>query len=239
MLTSIDFYNAVSRQYPAYVLKRINYIRAVDAFISDQTRNSKDMLDVGSGDGQRAIALAEKMGIRQVILLDNSPLMCQISERQHSNISKRVILADITQLKKDFRGKYDIITCLWNVFGHINSEEKRIHALRTMRAKLKNSGAIYFDVNNRYNFKAYRFNALKNIIGDLFHPRGTKGNFPLSFTVNGVEAKTTVHVFSPEEVRRMIHAAGLRISQVAYINYETGARERNWLGGQLVLRVIR
>src|ERR1700747_3407385 len=51
--------------------------------------------------------------------------------------------------------QFDIITCLWNVLGHVPTPEKRLRALRAVARLLAPHSRFFLDVNHRYNLSCY------------------------------------------------------------------------------------
>ena len=51
--------------------------------------------------------------------------------------------------------RFDVITCLWNVLGHVPTAEKRLHALSAIASLLTPNGRFFLDVNHRYNARSY------------------------------------------------------------------------------------
>lgn len=66
-----------------------------------------------------------------------------------------------------FEEPFQVITCLWNVFGHV-PEQHRLIFLENLRNLLAREGRLYIDVNNRYNSRAYGWKVvLKNMLRDF------------------------------------------------------------------------
>jgi 2-polyprenyl-3-methyl-5-hydroxy-6-metoxy-1,4-benzoquinol methylase len=73
---------------------------------------------------------------------------------------------------------FDAILCLWNVLGHIESNQKRLTALKNMKGLLSPKGTIFIDVNNRYNANSYGyFRTLGRLLFDVIHPPKKRGCF--------------------------------------------------------------
>ena len=73
--------------------------------------------------------------------------------------------------------RFSVITCLWNVLGHVETNQKRLTALTRMRRLLSDDGVIFIDVNNRYN--AVNYGVLPTIgrmLYDFIAPAETNGN---------------------------------------------------------------
>ena len=73
--------------------------------------------------------------------------------------------------------RFSVITCLWNVLGHIETNQKRLAALARMRRLLSDDGVIFIDVNNRYN--AVNYGVLPTVgrmLYDFIVPSETNGD---------------------------------------------------------------
>jgi len=57
-------------------------------------------------------------------------------------------------------------------------------------------------------------------------------------TVNG-EIETTVHIFNPFEIEKLIKLAGLKIEKRKIINYRSGKICKTIFGGQLVYKLSK
>lgn len=237
-LSSSMFYTEFAKAFESYALLRKSYTEGVDRFVVDEIGAANTIVDIGSGNGKRATRLAKELGARSLTLVDNSDgMLDQI--RVSKGIS--VIKADISDSEYQPNEKYDLVLCLWNVLGHIPSN-KRKTALGNLASLLNPSGMIILDVNNRYNISQYGFVAVvRNIFRDIFSRKTTNGDFELCLGTNSESAdiKTTVHLFSPAEMNRLIRSAGLQIDKRVIISYENGTRQKNVLGGQLVYKLTK
>jgi len=236
IFTSEKFYTLFASSYCDYSLNKIVYISAVNKFIQEEALSLKSMVDVGSGDGKRGRLIGDILGIEKITLIDNSEGMIALA----NNIEKAdVVFEDISSLRFENKNKYDLVSLLWNVLGHISSEGRIITLMNL--AKLVNDGkSIFIDVNNRYNISHYGFPAVvKNILKDIFLSNKTNGDFNLKvITVNG-EIETTVHIFNPFEIEKLIKLAGLKIEKRKIINYRSGKICKTIFGGQLVYKLSK
>ena len=136
--------------------------------------------------------------------------------------------------------KFGIVTCLWNVLGHVPSDELRLNSLKNMSKFLSDDGHIFLDVNNRYNVKHYGIlNVLRNIFKDVFYYKSPNGDFELKVMTKSGILQTTVHIFTPREIESLIRQSGLKVVKREIIDYKTGKKSRSILGGQLVYKLSK
>ena len=116
-------------------------------------RGSKNLLDIGAGDGHRAMKIAKMSQISDIILCDPEPSMIELCKKH--NVSDIWMTSAETIVYN--KNKFDVILCLWNVIGHINSNDNRIKALNIMSELLSSNGLLFIDFSNRYNAKYYGY----------------------------------------------------------------------------------
>jgi 2-polyprenyl-3-methyl-5-hydroxy-6-metoxy-1,4-benzoquinol methylase len=130
---------------------------------------------------------------------------------------------------------FDVITCLWNVLGHVRTGQKRLLALRKMRSLLYQDGLIFLDINNRYNAESYGWaRSFARGLYDLLRPSETNGDVSFVWHIGRERIQSTGHVFSRREVETLISQAGLRVRKRYVISYETGEQRRYFFLGQLL-----
>ena len=191
------------------------------------------MLDVGAGDGIRARGIADRAGIEFLVLAEPNTEMFELCEKTEAADRINTTAEDL-----DLDYKFDVITCLWNVLGHIENQELRIRALKRMADSLEGDGRIFLDVNNRYNLGAYGFtNIMKNISKDIVSPSETNGDFYFHIKIDGEDIAARGHIFNPKEIRELIEKAGLQIVNEYYINYTNGKVRKTFLDGQLLFEL--
>lgn len=215
------FYDQLGSALRSVAQDRRAYIETVDGVIIKNVKKAVSLLDVGSGDGVRAADLACRLGTTNLVMLDSSEKMVELSSRFGDS---RLISIE------DFHATscFDVVTCLWNVFGHV--EHKKI-ALENMAASLQRGGFLFLDVNNRYNAVEYGVcNALRNMWEDLCGKQ--TGYFINKFG-------NRVYLHNCWELDRIIPQAGLEIVSKHYINYRTG-KFCSPFGGQIlyVLKLV-
>jgi SAM-dependent methyltransferase len=221
--TSEEFYNSVAGLYRVYSSTRRKYLEAVDNMVIALAGRRSRFLDVGAGDGGRSLHIADRVGATQVVLLDSSPNML---DRGPAPPHVRKIVCPIADYTTEER--FDLITCLWNVFGHIPTTRGRLKAVRRISELLSSDGIFCMDINNRYNFRQYGVLAVvRNVWKDLLRLSG-RGSFPLTL------GNTTgwVYIHSPCEFDHVARRAGFAIECKAFLDYRDGSR-RTGFGGQV------
>jgi 2-polyprenyl-3-methyl-5-hydroxy-6-metoxy-1,4-benzoquinol methylase len=191
------------------------------------------MLDVGAGDGLRALRIAAAVGLRDVTLLEpsgamrcNYPLEATIWPMRAEDLNR-------------CKGSFDVIACLWNVLGHIAPAAARIEVLRQFARLLSPPGKIFIDLNHRYNARHYGALVTSlRFLRDRVSPAGANGDVQVCWDIAGRSIATTGHVFTHKEFLAMAGAAGLRVEKRFIIDYASGQlRPRSWEGNLLyVLR---
>jgi 2-polyprenyl-3-methyl-5-hydroxy-6-metoxy-1,4-benzoquinol methylase len=236
IFTSEKFYTLFASSYHDYSFNKKGYLSAVNKFIQEEVLSPKSMIDVGTGNGRRGRHIGDLLGIEKITLVDNSKGMIALAEKIHG---VDVIFADISDPKFKTERKYDLVSFLWNVLGHIPSEN-RITALTNLVKLANDSKQIFIDVNNRYNISHYGFFAVvKNLLKDIFSSNKINGDFNLKVMTADGEIETTVHIFNPFEIEKLIKSAGLKIEKKRIINYRSGKICKTFWGGQLVYKLSK
>jgi len=135
----------------------------------------------------------------------------------------------------DSTDKFDVITCLWNVLGHLESHKTRQAALRKMSHMLSPNGLIFVDVNNRYNARSYGL--LKSgfrFFYDVILPSEANGDVSFIWHVSERSIQASGHVFRPAEIETLLKEAGLRILERFVIDDKTGKLRRFKCEGHLL-----
>ena len=131
--------------------------------------------------------------------------------------------------------KFDVITCLWNVIGHLSPATTRIEALRQFARLLSPEGKIFVDVNHRYNARLYGpMRTALRWLRDQVSWDEKNGDVVVTWNVGEMPCTTRGHVFTGKEFRSHSLAAGLSIEKMFVVDYATGElRRRNWQGNLL------
>lgn len=225
-------YDLLAPHYRNYASEKGNYINAVDKAILRELKPSmKTMLDIGSGDGIRAVNLAKQAGIEKLILSEPSEKMVELCRQVYSGEIWNVTAENL----KSNGQRFDLITCLWNVLGHIPDTSRRINSLRKIRDFLQPGSVLFMDVNNRYNARAYgKAEIFKRVIFDLFHPGNNKGDTEYELKIDGTSITGMGHLFTPQEIRMLVKSSGFRIKKRISVDYKNGSIHSSVFNGQLL-----
>jgi 2-polyprenyl-3-methyl-5-hydroxy-6-metoxy-1,4-benzoquinol methylase len=123
-------YTFLAPHYADLSSRRERYLRAIeDAVVARVPAGSNSLLDVGAGDGSRALHIARKCRIPNIVLVEPSLEMAATA----AGIVKvwNVRAEELV----DASNKFEVITCLWNVLGHVRGVQNRVSAIRA-RVKL-------------------------------------------------------------------------------------------------------
>ncbi len=232
-LDPVAAYDRIAPVFARLAEQRRPYLDRIDQLvISEMPPGSRSLLDVGSGDGARARHIAQTRGIAELVLLEPSLAMQGIGRRDAKMWTMRA------EELHSVQAEFDVITCLWNVLGHIFSFESRIETLRQFARLVTPSGTVFVDVNHRYNARHY--GPLKTAL--RFLRDGVSWDEKNGDVVVHWDAETRCttrgHVFTDKEFRSLAFAAGLKIEKTFVVDYATGDLRRwSWAGNLLyVLR---
>jgi len=227
-------YDRLAPHYRRYAAGRAAYLSAVDRYVVEHAARGARMLDVGAGDGVRGMNLARLIGASRLVLCDSSPRMAALCREQQAD---EVWELDAQALPADGAG-FEVITCLWNVLGHLQGRGARVAALTGMRRLLAPDGRIFCDVNNRHNAHAYgRTRVMLRRLMDGMVRNDKRGDSTFEWNVAGERIPVTGHLFTPREMRDLVDSAGLEIEERLAVDYVTGIRSSALWNGQLVYRL--
>jgi SAM-dependent methyltransferase len=231
------FYDALAPHFREYCRMRAGYLTAVDQLLVRYISAGADsLLDVGAGDGLRAARLAQVRQFKTLVLAEPSDVMAKYCQQLDA---AQVWHTTAEELPESNR-KFDVITCLWNVLGHVPGHEKRLTALRRMRSLLAAGGQIFLDVNNRYNAREYGWLAsFGRVIYDRVRPSLSNGDVTFSWHVDGRAIKARGHVFTPREMMSLVSLSGLKVARRFIVDYQTGELRRSIFAGQLLYELRR
>jgi SAM-dependent methyltransferase len=229
-MNSKEYYNKIADDYSAMLLKRERYLKAIE----NEVCNSKDVknyLDIGCGDGSRSIRIISELKPLKSILIDESDQMVNLfTVRKDLNI--QLITGNF--LNEEFKDTFDVIACLWNVLGHVETRELRLAFLKKIYNLLDESGTLYFDVNNRYNIRTYgKLNVISNIIKDFFKLKKT-GYWRINPKKN---VSSIVYIHNPFEMGKLLKEAGFMKFKKLYFDYNTGTKVNSFFAGQILYKV--
>jgi 2-polyprenyl-3-methyl-5-hydroxy-6-metoxy-1,4-benzoquinol methylase len=130
---------------------------------------------------------------------------------------------------------FDVITCLWNVLGHIFPTAARLEVLHQFARLVSPQGRIFMDVQHRYNVRHYgAIPTAVRFLHDRLKWSETNGDVVVTWNVDEVRCTTRGHVFTHREFRSLAHAAGLNIEKHFVVDYDTGERRRWSIEGHLL-----
>lgn len=232
-------YDRMASFYPEICLRRKSYLQSIDRLILARIPpHSRSLLDVGAGNGERALKIARSAGLDQVVLLEPSPNMI---ERRRGSVEVWPIRAEHLGFEDPARAperagrEFDVIICLWNVLGHIRPGSTRVSVLSELSRLLSARGKLFLDLTHRYNARSYGlFKSLGRFALDQFVPVESNGDVRANWSFGGTRCSTYGHVFTALEARKAFRSAGLRVEDRMVVDYESGQlRRSSWRGNLL------
>jgi SAM-dependent methyltransferase len=230
---SSDYYNDIADNYRQISEQRKSYLDAIDEHIIDYSKNKLNdinYLDIGAGDGFRSLKIAKGIKAKKTVLLDNSDqILAKIESKDHVELVTNSILEFESPIK------FNLITCLWNVLGHVGDFQDRKNVFVKVETLLSEQGVFIFDVNNRYNIAHYgNKNVMRNLTLD--HQKSERAGW---FTLNENGALTDVYVHSPFDLESYLKDLNLEVAKVEYIDYSSGEKKATFFEGQLLYYITK
>jgi 2-polyprenyl-3-methyl-5-hydroxy-6-metoxy-1,4-benzoquinol methylase len=233
-LTPIAAYDAFAPFYSGYANTRMSYLSSVENIVIVHAPRAGSLLDVGAGDGRRALRIAQAAKLRWVVLLEPSAGM-----RAQCPAGAEVWPYSASKIP-DSGPQFDVITCLWNVLGHLEGQRQRASALVQFRKMLAPQGMVFLDVSHRYNAESYGWRmTLMRMAGDFFLRSEKRGDVSVTWKAGARTIHTTGHVFTHREIKWLVRSAGLKILRRWIISYETGRESKLPLRGHLLYQLAR
>jgi SAM-dependent methyltransferase len=234
-------YSRLAPHYDDISRRREPYLRSIEKIIAARVPpNSKSLLDIGAGDGTRTVRIARECEIQQIVLVEPSSEMAaratgmeklekwsiraeEMGVKASNCASVRADVSEAEAKDKKNVQRFDVITCLWNVLGHIRKVEDRERAMRAIADLLMPRGKCFMDVNHRYNFRSYGLiaSAARFIRDSLFY-KESNADVIAAWDTGGSSISTHGHVFTDREVRHLAAAVGLSIEERIVVDYESG-----------------
>jgi len=228
--SSQKMYDNLAAGYRNYSQSRTLYLNAVNSIVKKYLKPNCSIIDFGSGDGVRINSITKNI-TSKLCLVENSDNMLKKIKDQYPYAL--VLSQDFTNINFHTDDKYDIATCLWNVLGHLDNEQRILTGLKNIRQSVKQHGIVILDVNNRHNISQYKWKAVRNIINDCFAYKFENGDIKFNITIDGQKIPSCVHIFNKYEIEKLIKASGFDIKSRFYVNYGNGNIENLALFGQL------
>lgn len=223
-------YSHLAPHYADVSSRRKPYLLSIENAIASRIPGgSSSLLDIGAGDGSRAIRIAGKSKIPNTVLVEPSREMSAPATRVAKVWSVRA------EELSDYSTQFDVITCLWNVLGHVRGIEKRACAMKAIGRLLTPKGRCFVDVTHRYNVPSYGvFPALGRFVRDSFFYKNENADVTATWKIPGDSISTYGHVFTNREIRRLVRVAGLEIEERMVVDYESGKIRRFAFMGNLL-----
>lgn len=221
MLDPVDAYDVMASRYAELRAQRSAYLSAVERVIIAQIpRTAHAMLDIGSGDGVRALRVAREAGIKDVALLE--PSTCMRAQGSQDAEVWPIRAEAIGNHAGAHERQFDVITCLWNVLGHIAAADRQ-EVLCQISHMLSPHGIFFVDLMHRYNVRSYgiaktAFRYLK----DHFASNPANGDVTVRWNADKEVCVTHGHVFTNAEILALAKSAKLEPRMRAVIDYRTG-----------------
>lgn len=230
-LSPLAAYDALAPFYSSLLEARKKYLRGLENIITTHARGARSLLDIGSGNGIRALRIASVCGIDNIVLVEPSDGM-----RRESPENTAVWKHSTSEISETAR--FDLITCLWNVLGHVDGARERSILLSRLKAFLKPSGMLFLDVNHRYNAGSYGWaRTAVRMMHDYLSPSEKNGDVIASWQAGQQRIRTRGHVFTHAELLGLFQRAGLRINNRWIVDYRNGMQHRFSVFGNLLYQL--
>jgi len=225
-------YDRLAHSYAELAHRREGYLIAVEREILERVpANSKSLLDIGAGDGNRAFRIASQAGIRRIVLVEPSEKM--IGQTPNGAEIWRTRAEELGGRPSD--EKFDVITCLWNVLGHVRGMAHRSRALGAAQNLLSDEGKLFLDVTHRYNVGSYGLvPTAVRFLYDSFAPSHANGDVVASWDIGESCISTYGHVFTHREIMHLALASGLKLGERVVIDYQDGQVRASAFQGNLL-----
>lgn len=228
ILDPVAAYDRLAPYYPQFAKRRARYLRSIEEQIALRIpAGASSLLDIGAGDGSRTMKVATSSGISRVVLLEASAKMASATPAGCELWRTRAEALDARSISE----RFDVVTCLWNVLGHIRGFENRAKALTAASQLLSPDGLFFVDVTHRYNARSYGvLMTAARWLRDHIFPSDDNGDVTARWQTAAGEISTYGHVFTDAEMRRLAASAGLKCVERVGIDYDTGAMCPSWQG---------
>lgn len=233
-LDAVSAYDRLAPEYGRVAARRECYLRAIeDMIVSRIPPGSRTLLDVGAGDGSRTVRVARQADLESLVLMEPSERMRQL---QPPGVEVwPVRLEELGSGHPHSGRRFDVITCLWNVLGHVEQARSRARGLARLGTMLCTGGVLFVDVNHRYNIRSYGLlRTAGRAIRDILSPSETNGDVVVEWDLGSTRCTTRGHVFTHSEMKALAMAASLTVKERLAVDYETGRPAPSaWLGNLL------
>ena len=225
-------YDRLAKDYAELAKKRLHYLAGVEReVLSRVPTGSSSLLDIGAGDGSRTLRIASAARISRIVLAEPSERM--LSQAPDGATVWRDRAEDLGMRRSS--QTFDVITCLWNVLGHVRGESRRVQALSAIKNLLSEKGRFFLDVTHRYNVRSYGiFPTAARLLHHSFVRGETNGDVGVNWNIGNARISTYGHVFTHNEVVVLATNSGLKLEERVVIDYETGDLRTRAFQGNLL-----
>lgn len=211
-------YGALKGVYESISDQRRRYNAAVDKqFLKVAQSVGRRWLDIGTGDGKRALGL-NRILLKELTVVEPSSLLDNSFEMKNPDVA--VVRASFESVLG--LGRFDVVSGLWNVVGHVESLES---FFRKAWELLDEGGLLFFDANSPFNMR--RFGA-RAALRNLFSGRST-----FSFSWNPA-AVSPVSLHRASAIVSLLETIGFSTS-ILYLDYENGNQVSSGFLGSVVV----
>lgn len=205
-----DKYDELNGKWHTIGLRRERFTKAIDKQVARLLVGADRWLDIGTGDGLRVSRLAEHAS-GQLVVVENSSLLPE--DFDVPGIETKVLRKPIEEADFDTLGKFQVVSLLWNVLGHLQDPQA---VLKQICPGVSDGGTVVGDVNNYLNVRQYgMMKVLRNVVLGYSKPR--------QFQTSIAEGRAiSVWLFSPFAVRRLLRKAGFGSTSIRFFDYDSG-----------------
>ena len=227
-----NFYNQIANNYKNIAKNKKQFLAGVNKILISKLRSRKEILDIGSGDGLRIEIIKKKLKNSRFTALESSKEMCKLFKK---NSKIKLFNLDMKRLDQIHTPKFDAITCLWNVFGHLKNNSERVKVLKKIKKKMYKSSIFLTDVNNRHNALSYGYiEVVIRVLIDYFFYNEKRGDAKYDIKINNKIIRANGHLFTYKEFSNILDEAGFKIIKTYSINYNSGKIMNSLFHGQLL-----
>lgn len=230
-LSPLAAYDALAPFYNSLLEAYKDYLTQIEKIITSQARGVRSLLDVGSGNGVRALRIARACGI-------NNPVLVEPSERMRCESPENAAIWKRSTTEISEAARFDLVTCLWNVLGHVDGGRERSILMARLKIFLSPTGMLFLDVNHRYNAGSYGWTkTAARIVRDYLFPSEKNGDVIASWQAGRQRIRTRGHVFTHAELLFLFQSAGLKVKNRWVIDYRNGRQHRLSVFGNLLYQL--
>jgi SAM-dependent methyltransferase len=234
VLDPVAAYDRVAPFFSEISQTRRSYLESIDQLtLARIPSGSRSLLDVGAGDGKRALQIAGRARLDDIVLLEPSAKMMKVAGGSARIWKVRAEELELKGFGPEERDRqFDVITCLWNVLGHIRPATTRVLVLGQLGRLLSANGVLFLDVNHRYNVRSYGLlRTTARFLYDQLWPGESNGDVTVTWNFGDLGCRTRGHVFTDREVRQLAMEADMVVSERVVVDYDTGeVKQRGWEG---------